>query len=64
MVVEAGLEMIFLLQTPIVNYYGHGLPIYWTHKPYKRKRTPPYMEHNHITIMLLYILPKLPHSWR
>jgi hypothetical protein len=31
-IVEAGLGMIFLLQTPIVNYYSHGLPIYWTHK--------------------------------
>jgi nitric oxide reductase large subunit len=31
-VVEAGLGMIFLLQTPIVNYYSHGLPIYQTHK--------------------------------
>jgi nitric oxide reductase large subunit len=28
MFVEAGLEIIFLLQTPIVNYYAHGLPIY------------------------------------
>jgi hypothetical protein len=31
-IVEAELGMIFLLQTPIVNYYSHGLPIYWTHK--------------------------------
>jgi hypothetical protein len=28
MVVEVGLELIFLLQTLIVNYYGHNLPIY------------------------------------
>jgi hypothetical protein len=33
MVVEAGLEIIFLLQTPIVTFYGHGLHIYWTCKP-------------------------------
>jgi hypothetical protein len=31
-VIEAGLGMIFLLQTPITNYYGHGLPIYLTRK--------------------------------
>jgi hypothetical protein len=31
-VVEVGVRMIFLLQTPIVNYYGHDLPIYQTHK--------------------------------
>jgi hypothetical protein len=31
-VVEAGLGMIFLLQTLIINYYGHGLPIYRTHR--------------------------------
>jgi hypothetical protein len=31
-VVKAGLGMIFLLQTPIVNYYSPGLPIYRTRK--------------------------------
>jgi hypothetical protein len=31
-VVEAGLRMMFLLQTPIINYYTHGLSIYWTRK--------------------------------
>jgi hypothetical protein len=27
MVVEAGIELIFLVQTPIINCYGHGLHI-------------------------------------
>jgi hypothetical protein len=31
-VVEARLRIIFLLQTPIVNYYSHDLPIYRTRK--------------------------------
>jgi hypothetical protein len=31
-VLEAGLRMIILLQTPMVNSYGHSLPIYWTSK--------------------------------
>jgi hypothetical protein len=63
-VVEARLRMIFLLQTPVVNYYGHGLPIYQTRKTYKMNLTTTYMEYNHITIKLSYIVPKLPRSWR
>jgi hypothetical protein len=31
-VLEAGLRMIILLQTPMVNSYGHSLPIYLTSK--------------------------------
>jgi hypothetical protein len=31
-IVEAGLEMIFLLQILIINYSGHGLHIYQTRK--------------------------------
>jgi hypothetical protein len=62
MVVETGLEMIFLLRTHIVTFYGHGLHIYRTLKPKKRKRTMPYMEPNYNTIMVSYILPILPHS--
>jgi hypothetical protein len=31
-VLEGGLGMIILLQTPMVNYYGHSLPIYQTSK--------------------------------
>jgi hypothetical protein len=34
-VVEEGPGIIFLLQIPIVNYYGHGLPKYQTHKTKK-----------------------------
>jgi hypothetical protein len=64
MVVETGLEIIFLLRTRIVTFYGHDLHIYWTLKPYKRKHTTPYMEPNHNTIMVSYILPILPGSWR
>jgi hypothetical protein len=64
MVVEVGPEMIFLLQTRIVTFYGHDLHIYQTLKPYKRKHTTPNMEPNHNTIMVSFILPILPCSWR
>jgi hypothetical protein len=63
MVVEAGLEMFFLLRTPIVTFYGHGLHIYWTCKTLKKEAyNTTYMTHNHITIMVSYILPELPRS--
>jgi hypothetical protein len=37
MVVEAGIELIFLVQTPIENCYGHGYHIYRTPKPLKKE---------------------------
>jgi hypothetical protein len=63
-IVEAGIELIFLVRTPIKNCYGHSRHIYQTLKPLKRNRITAYMEPNHNTIMLSYILPKLPRSWR
>jgi hypothetical protein len=36
-VVEAGIELIFLLQTPIENCYGYDRHIYRTPKPLKRE---------------------------
>jgi hypothetical protein len=58
-VVEAGIELIILVRTPIENCYGHGRHIYRTPKPLKRKHITAYMEPNHIPIMMSYILPKL-----
>jgi hypothetical protein len=56
-VVEARIELVFLVRTPIENSYGHNRHIYRTPKPLKRKCIMTYMEPDHILIMLSYILP-------
>jgi hypothetical protein len=36
-IVEAGIELIFLVRTPIKNCYGHNRHIYQTPKPFKKE---------------------------